>query len=112
MLNNEEKAFMLYWEQNRLKEKKTFRQLIIGLPLGLLFTLPILVNFMSGWHKRAEMVGRVQTNPTVLICAVIIIGSFFAIFNKRHKWDMNEQRYRELEFKQKKDKDVQADATF
>ncbi|MBX3257606.1 MAG: hypothetical protein KF862_25995 [Chitinophagaceae bacterium] len=96
MLSNEEKEFIAYWEQNRLKEKKTFRQLLIGLPLGLVFTLPILVNFMSGWYKRADMVGRTQFNPVVLICAAIIIVVFFAIFSKRHKWEMNEQRYQEL----------------
>lgn len=113
MLSKEEKAFMEYWEQNRAKEKKMFRQLLLGLPLGLLFTLPILVNYLSGWYKRAEMVGRSQFNPGVLISAVLIIVVFFAIFNKRHKWEMHEQRYKELQHKQKKDNDEkQADATF
>lgn len=112
MLTKEEKAFMDYWEQNRDREKKTFRQLLIGLPIGLLFTLPIMANFMSGWYKRADMAGRVQMNPTVLICAVIIIVCFFAIFNRRHRWDMNEQRYKELQFKQKKEQDLDRDATF
>ncbi|MBX2924036.1 MAG: hypothetical protein KF746_17690 [Chitinophagaceae bacterium] len=99
MLTDEEKSFMIYWEQNRLKEKRTFRQLLIGLPLGLIFTLPILINFISGWYKRADMVGRAQFNPAVLISAAIIIAVFFAIFNKRHRWEMNEQRYLELKSK-------------
>lgn len=111
MLSKEETAFMRYWEQNREKEKKTVRQLLYGLPLGLLFTLPILVNYMSGWYKRAEMVGRAQFNPGVLISAVLIIVVFFSIFNKRHKWEMKEQYYKELENKQNTNKPA-PDATF
>ncbi|MGN6439799.1 MAG: hypothetical protein ACTHMM_24955 [Agriterribacter sp.] len=103
MLTNEEKAFIEYWEQNRLKEKRTFRQLLIGLPLGLVFTLPILINFMSGWYKRADMVGHTQFNPAVLISAAVIIVVFVAIFNKRHRWEMHEQRYLELKAKAEND---------
>lgn len=102
MLSDEEKAFLQYWETNREKEKKTWRQLLIGLPLGLIFTLPILINFLSGWHKRATMEANAEASPGVLISAVLIIAVFFAIFNKRHKWDLNEQRYSELKSKEKK----------
>ncbi|MBX3239330.1 MAG: hypothetical protein KIT80_18755 [Chitinophagaceae bacterium] len=100
MLSEEEKAFVKYWEENRDKEKKTFRQLLIGLPLGLVFGLPILLNFMSGWYKRAAMIRNSSFNPLVLIIAIIIISCFFAIFNKKHKWEMREQRYRELKLKE------------
>lgn len=104
MLSDEEKAFVAYWEQNRLKEKKTFRQLLIGLPLGLVFTLPILINFMSGWYKRADMMGHAQFNPGVLLSAALIIIVFFAIFNRRHRWEMQEQRYLELKAKDETEK--------
>lgn len=95
-MTDEEKGFMLYWEENREKEKKTLRQLLIGLPLGLIFTLPILLNLFSGWDKRAAMIANTKLNPVVLIVAVLAIACFFAIFNKKHRWDMNEQRYNEL----------------
>lgn len=103
-MTDEEKGFMLFWEENRDKERKTWRQLIIGLPLGLIFTLPILLNLFSGWNKRAVMVANTQLNPVVLIVAVMGIAAFFAIFNKKHRWDMNEQRYNEL--LQKREKQV------
>ena len=102
-MSEEEKGFMLYWEANREKENKTFRQLLIGLPLGLVFTMPILINLFSGWDKRAAMVANAQINPVVLIIAVLAIASFFAVFNKKHRWDMNEQRYRELLKKSEKE---------
>lgn len=102
MLSEEEKAFMAYWEQNRLRQKKTFHQLLIGLPLGLLIALPIIINYLSGWHKRAVMVGNAQSSPLILIIAVLAIAVFFAIFHKRHRWDLNEQRYLELKQEEKK----------
>lgn len=103
-MSEEEQNFMLFWKENREREKKTWRQLLIGLPLGLIFTLPILINLFSGWDKRAAMVANTQANPVVLITAVLGIASFFAIFNKKHRWDMNEQRYNELLEKSKKTK--------
>ncbi len=104
MLSEDDRMFLKYWEENRGKEKKSFRQLLIGLPLGLIFALPILVNFMSGWYKRAAMIRNSGFNPLVLVIAIIIIACFFAIFNKKYQWDMREQRYNEL--KKKKEKDL------
>ncbi|HRO44308.1 hypothetical protein [Agriterribacter sp.] len=104
MLSEEEKAFIVYWEQNRARQKRVFYQLLVGLPLGLLLALPILINYLSGWDKRATMVGNTQSNPLVLIIAVLAIAVFFSIFNRRHKWEMNEQRY--LELKQEEETDV------
>ena len=96
MLTDEEKAFLVYWEANRLKERKWTRQLMVGLPIGLIFGLPILLNFMSGWYKRADMIRNAQFNPAVLVVAIVIISVFVALFYKRHKWDMHEQKYEEL----------------
>ena len=99
---------MEYWKQNRLREKKAFRQLLFGLPLGLLFVVPIIINFSSGWYKRANMWARGHADdntPVVLIVAALIILVFVAIFSKRHRWEMNEQAYRELEAKQDKEKE-------
>ena len=80
MLSEEEKLFLAYWEQNRARQKKIFYQLLVGLPLGLLIALPILLNYMLGWNKRATMVGNAQYNPLVLIVAVLAIAVFFFIF--------------------------------
>ena len=108
MLTEREKQFMEYWRQNRDKEKKVFRQLLVGLPLGLLFVVPIIINFSSGWYKRADMWARGHTeenSASVLIIAALIILVFVAIFSKRHRWEMNEQDYLELEAKQAREKE-------
>jgi len=101
MLTQQEKDFIEYWGRNRDKQKRVFKQFLIGIPVGLLFAVPICINFFSGWHKRAAMVaGTPDFNPLVLIIAMIIIVSFIAIFSKQHQWDMREQQYKELIAKQ------------
>ena len=104
MLSQEEQNFLKYWEQNRAREKKAFKQWLMGLPLGLLFGIPILLNLFSGWYKRAKMdlnshLSNGEFNPLVLLVALLLIVSFVAIFSKRHKWEMNEKQYQELKAK-------------
>lgn len=105
MLNNEEKQFVEYWEANRLRRKKVWKQLALGLPLATGLIVAIFINFFSNWYKKAEMVRNeeVQKNDAslilVLIIAALLITIFVVIFSVRHKWDINEQRYRELKKK-------------
>jgi membrane protein YdbS with pleckstrin-like domain len=105
MVNEQEKMFMEYWAANRLKEKKVLKQLLIGLPIGLLFGLPVIIILFTGkfWYKRADMVANSQLNPFVLLAAVMIIVVFVAIFYKRHQWDMKEQQYLEIKAKHEKE---------
>ena len=97
MLTQQERDFLRYWENNRLRRKKTMRQFLVGIPIGLLFVIPIVINFTSGWYKRAMMeAGSQDFNPMVLLVALLLIVGFTAIFYQRHQWDQHEQRYREL----------------
>jgi hypothetical protein len=97
MLTPQEKEFIRYWESNRLRRKKIVRQFLVGIPIGLLFVIPITINFASGWDKRAQMEANNQEfNPIVLLVALLLIVGFTAIFYQRHQWDQYEQRYREL----------------
>lgn len=98
MLSEKEKAFVEYWEKSREREKKLVWQLLIGIPAGLLFAVPILLFMFTGqfWYKRAIAVANTQLNPAVMIIAVILITLFIAIFHKRHQWELKEQLYREL----------------
>ena len=103
MLNEQEKMFLEYWEANRLKEKKIMKQLLIGLPVGALFGLPVIFMLFSGrfWYKRADMEANSHLNPFILLSAVIMIIIFVAIFYKRHQWEMKEQQYLEIKAKEK-----------
>jgi predicted ABC-type exoprotein transport system permease subunit len=96
MLSKSDEDFLLYWEKNRDKEKKLMYRLFISLPLGLLISGGILFSLDLNWYQRANMVANSQTNPLVLLIAVVAIAVFTAIFYKKFKWDMNEQHYKEL----------------
>lgn len=102
MLTETEKAFLKYWEENRLREKKVNKQLLLGLPIGLLFAVPVLILLFSGkfWYERANMEANSQSSPIVLIIAIICIAVFVALFYKRHQWDQREQHYLELKAKE------------
>src|SRR5690242_7349073 len=101
MLTEREKEFVRYWEANRLREKKAYKQFLLGIPIGLIFALAIFLSVFSGrfWFIRADMAAR-STNPMVLVVAIILIAAFMAIFYKRHQWEMREQRYLELKAKE------------
>lgn len=97
MLTDQEEAFIAYWAANRDKQKRTFRQFLLGIPLALLFVILISLNFFSGWYKRAAMISSTADfNPGVLLLALILIVVFVAIFSRKFKWEQNEQRYIEL----------------
>jgi hypothetical protein len=97
MLTQQEKDFIRYWAANRLRRKKVVTQFLVGIPIGLAFVIPIVINFVSGWYKRAQMEANSQDfNPVVLLIALLLIVGFTAVFYQRHQWDQYEQRYREL----------------
>lgn len=95
-LSEDEKQYIDYWEHNRLRQKKLLNQLLVGLPLGILFAAPVLLNLFGGWYKRAGMQANAKMNPVVLLIAVLLIVVFVAIFSRKHKWEMKEQQYREF----------------
>jgi len=98
MLSAEEKQFMEWWGQNRSKEKRLLSQLTVGLPLGVAFGFPILLSVMfRGWYKNMPYVSGTQL--TIILIAVLLVVVFYGIFKMRFKWEMNEQRYLELQQK-------------
>lgn len=102
MLTDEEKRFIAYWEQNRSKKKRLIWQLAGGMPLAVLLAAGIFVNYFAGWYKRAAMQIRVDSSGVlVVLVALVLIVVFVVVFSARHRWDMNEQRYKELLNKKK-----------
>lgn len=101
MISDQEQLFINYWEANRDKQKKIFYQLSIGLPVGLVFALPVLLSVLfHDWYKRMVFISSTQI--TLILITVLGIAVFFALFRMRFKWEENEQRYKELKFKQTK----------
>lgn len=100
MISKEEQEFIKYWEQNRNKQKRFFKQIAIGLPFGVLFAIAMFLNFTSGWDKRVQEITK--TYPSfkslilVLLIALVAIVVFISVFSVKVKWEKHEQRYREL----------------
>jgi hypothetical protein len=101
MVTKAEDNFIAYWEKHRESEKKTGRQLLFGLPFGLLLGACIILMLQSGWYERATMVAYSQSSPWVLVVAIVAVSVFIGFFYKKYKWEMNETRYRELIHKKK-----------
>lgn len=109
MLTPQEQRFVDYWQQNRDREKKLFRQLLVGLPAGLILAIGIIASVATRqWYQQADMVANTELNPNVLIIAVLAIVVFVAIFYKKFQWDQKEQLYKELLSKQQKEKNNEA----
>lgn len=102
MLTEDEKGFVAWWEQNRHRKKKSWRQLALGLPLGVLLAAATGINYFSGWDSRANMELRVSPSGVLIVLiGLLLVVVFVVIFSARHKWEMNEQHYQELVSKNK-----------
>lgn len=97
-MNQEEQDFVRYWAANRDRKKSWVRQLYVGLPISLALVIGIFANLFSGWYGRAQMVLFREQGSMILILVIAAVGiiSFLAVFSARHRWDLQEQRYREL----------------
>jgi pilus assembly protein TadC len=101
MITEQEKLFLTYWENNRDKEKKILYQLAFGLPIGLVFALPVLLSVLfRDWYKQMPFISNSQV--TVVMIAVLGIAVFFALLKMKFRWENNEQLYKELKFKEQK----------
>ncbi|HPG11995.1 MAG TPA: hypothetical protein PLU37_10715 [Chitinophagaceae bacterium] len=100
MLSEEEKRFMEYWEHNRLRKKTWMWRLAGGLPLAVLLVAGIFITYFSGWSPRALMrINMSASGVLVVLLGLLLIVVFVVVFSARHKWEMNEQRYQELQKK-------------
>lgn len=104
-MTEEEKAFIKYWSENRERQKKFFKQLAIGLPAGAIFGIALFLNFIAGWSKQATTFlngyPHYRSLVMVLMIAGIVIVVFISVFSVKVKWERNEQRYKELLFRNK-----------
>ncbi len=122
MLTEKEKQFLRYWEQVREKESSFTHKLLSGLPMALLFGLPILLFiiavklFLPGWYDKAtDTSGKIVLpewsakfiqasagDYVMAFVAVVLLVLFYSYFRRHFKWEMNEQLYKELKYKENK----------
>ena len=105
-MDERDRLFVEYWEARRLKEKSLVYQVLTGLPIGLLFGIPIILVLFSGrfWYKRADMVANSESSTIILMIAILLIALFVAVIYKRHQWEMKEQQYLEIKARESQKK--------
>lgn len=106
MITEKEKQFLEYWEKSREAESTFLSKMLRGLPMALLFGLPIILLvlvvrlFIPDWYMKIS-----QTTPGMFMAAVaamIGIVLFYSYFRMHYKWEMNEQLYKELKIRENK----------
>jgi ATP/ADP translocase len=99
-----EEDFIRYWSGQRQRKKQFLRKFSIGLPLGVLIVVALMVNFLSGWYEKADMVLR-QNSSLIIVVLVAALGIviFIVLFSAHHKWDQNELHYQELRKKKEEE---------
>jgi len=105
MLTEKEETFVAHWEQVRLQEAGFMRKLLSGLPMALLFALPVLLSVVAVKLYLPEYETRISKVPPstyiVIVIAVLLIACFYAYFRMHHRWEENEHLYKMLKQKQK-----------
>ncbi len=106
MLSEKDRQFIVYWEKVRAKQKTVSSKLLSGLPVAMLFSLPILLLlfvvyiFFPEWYTRiSQSMGSAYVS---VVIAVFLCILFFSFFRMQYKWEMNEQLYEELKSKERK----------
>ncbi len=98
--------FMNHWEIVREKESRFMSKLLRGLPVALIFGLPIILSLIAVYILSPEWYTKISNAASgvlgTLIIAVIITILFFSYFRMHFKWEMNEQLYQELKSRQSK----------
>jgi uncharacterized membrane protein YciS (DUF1049 family) len=104
MLTQKEQEFVRYWEEVRQQEGTVARKLINGLPMALLFALPVPLSMVVVKYFLSDYAMRIsKVRPgffIVIVMAVLLIAVFFAYFRMHLRWEENEQVYKSLKLKQ------------
>ncbi len=88
----------------REKESHFISKLLRGLPVAVIFGLPILFSIMAVYYFSPEWYTKISQAASgvigTLIVAVTLTILFFSYFRMHFKWEMNEQLYKELKSRQ------------
>lgn len=106
MLSVKDKEFITYWETERERLSSFQSRLLSGLPMAVLFCIPVLLFitcvylFFPEWYTKVS--DRLPGSMITIVIALVICVVFFSYFRMQYKWENNEQIYRELKSKEHK----------
>ena len=100
MLTESETAFIQHWELVRVEYSSSKSKMLRGLPMAILFSLPIFFSvvlvylFSPEWYTKIS--SRASGASFMILISVLLIALFFSFSRMHFKWEMNEQLYNEL----------------
>ena len=107
MFTQKELEFMRHWEEVRGNQSRFVSKLTRGLPMAMLFGLPVILSLMAVYILSPDWYAKISVSASgvfeTLLLAVILIILFFSYFRMHFKWEMNEQLYLELKSRMKKE---------
>ena len=111
MLTDDENRFIAFWEKNKQLHSTFSSKLLRGLPMACMFGLPILLLlacvylFLPEWYTK---ISKTSPETFLIVTIAVFIAIFFYAFTRMHfKWEMNEQLYKEIKYKEKKSERMQ-----
>ncbi len=111
MLTDDESRFITFWEKNKELHSSFISKLLRGLPMACMFGLPILLLiacvylFLPEWYTK---ISKTSPETFLVVTIAVFIAIFFYAFTRMHfKWEMNEQLYKEIKYKEKKMEQMQ-----
>lgn len=106
MITEKERQFITYWERERIWRSTFSNKLLSGLPMAMLFFMPIVLSIVAVYFYFPEWYTKISKTSfgmfVTVVIAVMIAIVFFSYFRMHHKWEMNEQLYKELKTKETK----------
>ena len=106
MLTEKEIKFIMEWEKVRVEYNTFGSKVRRGLPMAILFSLPILLSvalvfFLSPeWYTKIGQ--KAASSFSSIVVAILLSIFFFSYFRMHFKWEMNEQLFEELKAKKNK----------
>ena len=111
MLTDDERRFVTFWEKNKELHSTFTSKLLRGLPMACMFGLPILLLiacvylFLPEWYTK---ISKTSPETFLIVTLAVFAAIFFYAFTRMHfKWEMNEQLYKEIKYKEKKAQQMQ-----
>jgi len=100
MLSQKELEFIEHWGSVRQEYAGFGSKMKRGLPMAVLFSLPIVFSIAAVYFFSPEWYTKVGQKANgsfmAIVVAVFMCIFFFAYFRMHFKWEMNEQKYIEL----------------
>ncbi len=92
----DDEQFQIFWAKNSIKQKSSLRAFLLGLSSGFAVGACVIIALFSGWYPRATMVATSKMSATVLFLAILGISVFVAFLYQKFRWEMQDQRYKEI----------------